>query len=546
MKSRLCTLSLLVLLCALVVSACVPAQPQDQPGQSSPTPLPTPEPASPTPEEVPAPDPARGRDAALAYLGQQYGLEVPRDPNWSEEIVTPERLVGSHAVEYTSSGWDGAVQVSMPVVSPQHVVYTVIVSDPATAFEWEGEVDAKGNVTETATPQGEREASPQVAEADLQDLAAGNSAFAFDLYQALRAEDGNLFFSPYSISVALAMTYAGARDETERQMADTLHFSLPQERLHPASNGLDLELAKRGEGAEGRDGEGFRLNIANALWGQVGYPFLPEFLDVLDRNYGAGMRIVDFAADAEAARLTINDWVSEQTEDRIENLIPQGVLDAATRLVLTNAIYFNAAWAHPFEQASTTDGPFYLLDGDQVTAPLMRQTESFGYAQGEGYQLVELPYSGNELSMVILLPDEGEFEAFEEALEAAGVEAMLGGVGFQQVDLTMPRFEFDAEFSLGKTLEGMGMPLAFTDDADFSGMTGQRDLFISAVIHKAFVAVDEEGTEAAAATAVAMAELAAMPSEPVEVRVDRPFVFFIRDIQTGSILFAGRVLDPTT
>ena len=549
MNRKLLRLMLILVVGPLVASACIPAREAvvtPKPTLPLATPVrsgPSSEPAGPTPGLVDVPDPARGRDAALAYLYKQYGLDVPRDPNWDEEVVTPEKLVGSHAVEYTSATWDGTVQVSMPIVAPQYVVYTVLVSDPATGFQWEGKVDAMGNVTESVPPQGEREAAPQVSESDLQMLATGNSAFAFDLYQKLRGEEGNLFFSPYSISVALAMTYAGARGETESQMADTLRFSLPQEWLHPAFNGLDQELAQRGEGAAGLDGEGFRLNIANALWGQTGYPFLPEFLDLLARNYGAGMRFVDFAS-AEAARSTVNDWVSEQTEGRIENLIPPGVLDATTRLVLTNAIYFNAAWAKPFQETATEDGPFYPLDGGPVTVPLMRQSDTFGYARGDGYQLVELPYSGHELSMTILLPDEGEFETFEAALDTSAVEAALDGSGYQQIDLTMPRFEFDDEFSLGDTLADMGMPLAFSDAADFSGMTGQRDLFISAVIHKAFVAVDEQGTEAAAATAVGMA-LSAMPSEPVEVRVDRPFIFFIRDIQTGSILFAGRVLDPT-
>ena len=241
----------------------------------------------------------------------------------------------------------------------------------------------------------ERITSPNVAPPDLADLVAGNSAFAFDLYQFLREEgNGNLFYSPHSISLALAMTYAGARGETERQMADTLHFTLPQDRLHPAFNGLDLELAHRGEGAQGKDGEGFRLHIVNALWGQEGYEFLSEFLDTLAENYGAGLRLLDFASAPEASRVTINDWVSEQTETRIEDLIPQGIIDPETRLVLTNAIYFNAAWSTPFIPDLTEDGPFYLLDGGQVSVPMMRQTTSFGYAEGEGYQAVELPYDG--------------------------------------------------------------------------------------------------------------------------------------------------------
>ena len=391
---------------------------------------------------------------------------------------------------------------------------------------------------------------------ELQSLAADNRAFAWDLYQALRGQEGNLFLSPYSISVALAMTHAGARGETEAQMAEALHFALPQERLHPTFNGLDLELVKRGEGAEARaalgvEGEGFRLNIANALWGQTGYPFLPEFLDLLGRNYGAGMRLLDFMADAEAARVTINDWVSDKTEERIKDLIPPGLLSSGTRLVLTNAIYFNAAWANQFTEHLTADGPFHLLDDSAlgsasvVTVPFMRQTEGFGYAQGDGYQLVELPYAGHELSMVILLPDEGGFQSVEESLDAATVDAMLDALSYEQLELTLPRFEFEAEFSLAQVLADLGMPLAFTGDADFSGMTGDKSLFISAVVHKAFVAVDEEGTEAAAATAVVMAESAIAIEDPVEVKVDRPFLFLIRDIQTGTVLFVGRVMDPS-
>jgi serpin B len=390
----------------------------------------------------------------------------------------------------------------------------------------------------------ERITSPDVSTSEQALLVEGNSAFAFELYQALREERGNLFYSPYSISLALAMTYAGGRGETAQQMADTLQFLLEQERLHPAFNWLDAELTRRGEGAAGKDGEGFRLNIVNAIWGQKDYEFLSDFLDVLAENYGAGLRILDFITETEKSRLTINDWVSDQTEGRIEDLIPQGAIDALTRLVLTNAIYFNAAWGYPFDEDMTADGPFYLLDGGQVTVPMMKQTESFGYTEGEGYQAVELLYDGGELSMVILLPEAGKFEAFEEGLQAHHVDAIINDLQLTEVALTMPQFEFESEFSLKDTLAGMGMPIAFSSSADFSGMTGNRDLFISDVVHKAFVAVDEAGTEAAAATAVIMA-LTAVPPPPVEVTIDRPFIFLIRDIETGAILFVGRVMNPS-
>jgi len=400
------------------------------------------------------------------------------------------------------------------------------------------------------TPAGElarsdmkRVTSPNVAASDLADVVNGNSAFTFDLYQALGEGNGNLFYSPYSISLALAMTYAGARGETAQQMADTLHFILSQDRLHPAFNGLDLELARRSEGPPGQEGEGFQLHIANSLWGQIGYVFLSEYLDALAENYGAGLRLLDFANAPEESRVTINDWVSEQTEDRIKDLIPKGLIDTMTRLVLTNAIYFNAAWSHPFEERLTRDGAFHLLDGSEVTLPMMQQTEFFGYAEGEGYQAVELPYDGHELSMVILLPETGGVEAFEGSLDAERVDAIVKGLAHRRVALTVPRFEFESSFSLKNTLAAMGMPVAFSGSADLSGMTGNRDLFIAEVIHKAFVSVDEAGTEAAAATAVIVPS-AAMPEEPVEVTADRPFVFLIRDIETGTILFVGRIVNP--
>ncbi|HEY33113.1 MAG TPA: serpin family protein [Dehalococcoidia bacterium] len=398
--------------------------------------------------------------------------------------------------------------------------------------------------SEVLSSEKDRITSPDVPQSDLALLVEGNSAFALDLYQALRDEEGNLFYSPYSISLALAMTYAGARGETEQQMADALNFLLEQEELHPAFNSLDILLSQRGEGAEGKDEEGFRLNIVNAIWGQKDYEFLDEFLDVLAENYGAGLRLVDFINETEKSRVAINDWVSDQTEGRIEDLIPPGIITILTRLVLTNAIYFNVAWEYPFDEDATYDGTFYVLDGSEVTVPMMSQTESFGYAEGEGYQAVELLYDGRELSMVILLPEEGQFEAFEGSLDAALVDAIIDSLGSQEVALTMPKFEFESEFGLKQTLAAMGMPIAFTDAADFSGMTGVRDLRIAEVIHKAFVSVDEAGTEAAAATAVIM-ELTAMPEEPVELTIDHPFIFLIRDIETGTVLFVGRVLDPS-
>lgn len=382
--------------------------------------------------------------------------------------------------------------------------------------------------------------SPELPAGDLAELVAANTAFAFDLYQQVGDQDGNLFYSPYSVSIALAMTYAGARGETEQQMADALRFTLPQDRLHPAFNVLDQALASRGASSDE-----FELHVVNRIWGQVDYSFLASFLDVLAENYGAGLNLLDFVNATEQSRVAINDWVADQTRDRIKDLIAPGAITALTRLVLTNAVYFKAAWEEPFNEALTQDGSFHRLDGSQVTVPMMRQNASFGYAAGDGYQAIELPYEGGELSMVIFLPDAARFAEFEAALDAACVDTIAQAPAPRDLALTMPRFSFTRDFSLVEVLSAMGMPIAFTGGADFSGMNGSQDLFIQGVLHKAFVAVDEEGTEAAAATAVIVGLTAAPPSE-LNVTIDRPFIFIIRDIETKTILFVGRVLDPST
>jgi serpin B len=394
----------------------------------------------------------------------------------------------------------------------------------------------------------QRITSPIVSQSDLAALVDGNNIFALNAYQTLEG-DGNLFFSPYSISIALAMTYAGARGNTEQQMADTLHFTLPQDKLHPVFNALDLELSQRGIGAKGKDDKGFRLNIVNAIWGQQGYTFLQDFLNTLAENYGAGLRLLDFKNAPEPSRITINDWVSDQTEGRIKDLIPQGAINTLTRLVLTNAIYFNAAWENDFDKEATSDGTFYLLNGNEITVPMMHQTEHFNYTEGNNYQAVELPYDGRELSMLVLLPKSGQFTAFEDSLDAGKISDIVLALENRKVALTMPKFEFTSDLGLKNTLSEMGMPVAFTGDADFSGMDGKRDLSISEVIHKAFISVEETGTEAAAATAVIVGVTAMPPGEPeqiVNMTIDRPFIFLIRDIQTGTILFIGRVLNPGT
>lgn len=386
--------------------------------------------------------------------------------------------------------------------------------------------------------------SPLVAPEVSSSLAAGNRAFAFDLYRRLAAQDGNLFFSPYSISTALAMTYAGAAGSTADQMAGTLHFDLPADSLHAAFNAYALDLEARAKADV--DGTPFELSIANSLWGQQGFAFRPEFLDLLAENYAAGMRLVDFVADPEASRQVINRWVSDETRQKIEDLIPEGAIDDMTRLVLANAIYFKASWLTAFDPDATVSQPFHRLSGDSVDVSMMQASESYRYLLGDGYQAIELPYQSGEMSMVILLPDAGRFEAFEDALGPAVLEQALAEMTYGPVRLGLPRFSYESAFSLREALEGLGMTDAFDPDrADFSGMDGNRDLYIGSVVHKAFVAVDEKGTEAAAATAVIMGITSAPIDEPITITVDRPFIYLIRDGQTGSILFMGRVIDPS-
>ncbi len=388
-----------------------------------------------------------------------------------------------------------------------------------------------------------RNTAPLSGDVALRELVSGNAAFALDLYQRLAEKPGNLFYSPYSISLALAMTYAGARGETERQMAETLRFSLPQGQLHPAFNMLDLNLRPVEQKPGQADEQPFQLNIANSLWGQEGFDFLPEFLDLLAENYGAGMYRVDYN-QPETARQQINAWVEDQTKEKIKDLIAEGVLNPMTRLVLVNAIYFKGAWVYPFDKEATREASFTLLDGSEVNVPMMNLAKDLLYLRGKNYSVVRLPYRDSAMGMLIVVPDEGKFEEVEKSLTPQMLEEIRSNISLAAVRLAMPKFKMETSFNLSQTLAEMGMPAAFDRAlADFSGMTGRKDLFISDVVHKAYVDVNEEGTEAAAATAVIM-ELKAMPMDEVELTIDRPFLFFIEDQQSGTVLFAGRVVDP--
>ena len=389
----------------------------------------------------------------------------------------------------------------------------------------------------TAPPS--RRAGTAQAE-DVAKVAEGCNQFAFDLYAHLLRQEGNLFLSPYSISTALAMTSAGARGETADQMAKVLCLPASGGTIHAAYSALQSDL--NAAGAKGA----FDLVVANRLWGQKGYKFLPDFLQLLDTSYSAGLEPLDFAADTEGSRKTINAWVERETRDKIKDLLKPGVLDAMTRLVLTNAIYFKGKWASEFDKKLTRDEDFFVTPEKKVAAPLMRQTAEFGYFDGGEMHALELAYQGDRLAMVVLLPKSKDgIEGLEAALTPNMLEGTCAGLRRREVQVALPRFKTTAEFSLKDTLVAMGMADAFDPGrADFSGMTGAKDLSISAVVHKAFVDVNEEGTEAAAATAV-VARMTAVAEPPPEFRADHPFLFLIRDTKTGAILFLGRILDPT-
>lgn len=386
-----------------------------------------------------------------------------------------------------------------------------------------------------------RQTQPNATPDAIKAFAAAQTTFGLALFQQLRAGNGNLFFSPYSIAQALTMVYAGAQGRTAEQLASVVLGGTPADRVHPTANALNLALTSPAStGSEG----GLELSIANGLWGQKDNTFTPTFLDLLAENYGAGLQLVDFAQQPEAARTTINNAVAQQTKDKIKDLLPSGSVSTATRLVLTNAIYFNAKWRAPFEAESTQDGPFAAPSGEK-TAKFMRKTGTFAYGEGDNYQAVELPYIGNA-SMVVFLPAEGQLDTFVATLDGARFGALVDGLQWNQVQLQLPKFTYTSDsVSLKDTLLALSIRDAFDPaQADFSGMDGTRDLFISDVLHKAFVRVDEAGTEAAAATAAGMATTSAPAEQPKQMVVNRPFVFAIRDTTTNALLFVGRIVEP--
>ena len=393
-----------------------------------------------------------------------------------------------------------------------------------------------------------RETNPQVPLEDLLILAQDLSKFATAFYHQIRGIDGNIIFSPISISQALSMTMAGAETSTEEAMMQTLQYSLSENQVHPAFNALLLAVeASEKMKPEESEGSEFQLNIANSIWGQAGYAFESAFLDILARHYGAGLYNVDYIGAPEAARGAINDWIEEETEEKIKDLIPPGAINELTRMVLANAIYFNGSWRYPFNEEITQPAAFTLLDGSESSVDMMALSgESLPYTAGDGYQVVQLPYLSPDFVMTLFVPDQGNFNEFEDGLDAERLLTAAIDLQDRPVNLRMPKFDFETSTNAKEPLTALGMGEAFlSDKADFSGMAASDQLFISDVLHKATITVDEKGTEAAAATVVIMrVKSAPVGDQPITLVIDRPFLFLIQHQPTGSILFMGRVVDP--
>ena len=389
-------------------------------------------------------------------------------------------------------------------------------------------------------------------------FAAGNREFALAAFQQLLASpdpSDHLLISPHSILSALAMVYAGADGGTREQMRETLRFALDEPALHLAFGALDGALAERAKVERQDEARGFELSVVNRLWGQHDGGFLPEYLGLVERHYGAGVELVDFESDPDGIRGKVNEWVEEQTRKRIRDLMPDGSVNEDTRMILVNAIYFLASWQDAFEEEKTRDQPFTTGAGTTVEVPMMHRTEHMPAHVGEDTIAVSLPYVGRDVSLLALMPaDAGaDFDAWLGGLDRGAFDAVAAGLERKRVALDFPKLTGGSSFRLSDLLQDMGMPLAFSrTEADFRRMNGVgpgvlgQSLYIDEVFHKTFIDLDEAGTEAAAATAVVMMRLTAITpdDDPLEIRFDRPFVYAIYDHPTETILFLGRVLDP--
>jgi len=392
----------------------------------------------------------------------------------------------------------------------------------------------------------ERELAPDVDQSHMKSLANDNAAFALAFYDFIRSEEGNLIYSPFILSLALSMTLAGAETTTRDAMLEALQFSLEEGEIHPAFNALMLAIEASQIIEEESEGGSFELNIANSIWGQQGFNFEQAFLGRIALNYGAGIYTVDFVSNPEPARVAINDWVEDETQEKIKDLIPPNAITPLTRLVLANAIYFKGSWFHPFDQGLTQPGPFTTLKSEEISVEMMKLfDEHLLYLQEGDIQIVSLPYLSQDFAMTLIVPDRGSFTTVEDMLTVDLLDSLLSNMVSERINLEMPKFDFETTINANDPLKALGMEEAFDPDlSDFKGMADVEDLHITDVLQKATITVDEEGTEAAAATAVIVGVESAPIGEPISLMIDRPFLFFIQHQPTGTILFMGRVVEP--
>jgi serpin B len=398
-------------------------------------------------------------------------------------------------------------------------------------------IDSRAPVSTGSDPTvlaGKSQAEPSTqAKSDARVVAGSSNLFGFELFGTIRSKTENLVVSPYGLSVVLSMAMAGANGETRQQMADVLHLTLPEGQLYPALGALASLLADVPD-----------LALASALWGQSGLSYQSGFIDLLGTTYGTPLRLVDFGAYAQAAK-TINDWVSKNTNGRIPELVsPNEVIPAPIVLMLTSAVYMKAKWQSPFSPEETRNRTFHLLDGSSAEVPTMSHTGNLKYLSDSDLDAVELPYEDGRLSLLVLAPKSGEFEGSVGTMNADAIDNLLYEMGEGQVELRLPRFTFTSAPEVTRALKVMGMRLPFASEADFSGIT-EPGGWLSGVVQKAFILVDEEGTEAAAASGGTVAAEATTTSLDVHVlNIDRPFYYLVRDNETGAILFLGQVIDP--
>ncbi|MDD4300483.1 MAG: serpin family protein [Methanomicrobium sp.] len=406
-----------------------------------------------------------------------------------------------------------------------------------------GSPDAGG---ETAAPTPvQTSVVPVTTEESAYAVADATNNFAFSLYKTLNDEnsvDTNLFYSPFSISSAFALVYEGAKGQTADEINSVFFFP---ESIETLRNGF-MEINK---GINAGDSE-YNLSVANALWAEKTYPFLDSYINAANDYYSAKTVNLDFINSPEKSRFIINEWAEEKTGEKIANLIPEGMINPLTRLVITNAVYFKGEWVKQFDINETKEALFTTASGKSVKTELMQRTDKnavFGYAETDSIQVLKMNYDsegGKKLSMVVLLPKENSLSKADEYLTAEKFSSLVNSLESEQVEVFIPKFKLETEYLLSEILYKMGMPLAFSDNADLSGMDGTQNLFISDVVHKAYVDVNEQGTEAAAATAV-LVQLKSMTKEPVAVfYADHPFIFVILDDETGNIIFMGRICNP--